>query len=221
MGQPDPATDGTRRHEEQMRLWTYHPPDFRLDDPGCAGIDPSRGPYWNDATLPGYKSALTALQALLRIDHSPLWCYTCAGCWSRHLPDPSRVEWLLDVPAVQVLAFVREPLWDAILQGRGGDLRDAVFTAAPERLDANTTALVRFPLLPECRLTRRGPVVPEAWWDELANLRNKPHRLRQRCVDQYLAVAKDERSQPAARELADSRARFLEDGLRMRADAPA
>jgi hypothetical protein len=101
-----------------MRLWTYHPEGFAVDDPQLH-IDPTKGPYWNEPRL-CYKDALTWLTGMVGTDQF-LWCCTVADAW---LPlsysyDPMKSE--LDVPASQILAYILEPVWDGILKDRNRD----------------------------------------------------------------------------------------------------
>src|SRR5262245_61194650 len=116
-----------------MRLWTYQPRGFQIDAPGLT-IDPAQGPYWNQPGTPLYKEALAKLRKMLGIEQWPLWCCTVPGVW---LPIDSFPvdEWELNVPDSQVVAFIRELPWHAIMKGTGEDWEKVIVTERPIQPD--------------------------------------------------------------------------------------
>src|SRR5260370_34317691 len=160
-----------------MQLWTYHPPEFRIDNPQLPGIDPTRGKYWSEPSL-CYKAALRKLCEMVATEQFPLWCFTVPDCWI--LTPEAVVEWELKVPQPQILAFIREPVWHEILCGRGGDWENVIVTERPVNCEKNITAVVRCPRSPECQVTCRGKVVRLEWRKDAESLKMRDHALHQR-----------------------------------------
>lgn len=86
--------------------------------------------------------ALTKLRKMLGIDQWPLWCCTVPGVW---LPIESFPvdEWELNIPDSQIVAFIRELPWHAILKGTGDDWEKVIVTERPIQPDKFISALVR------------------------------------------------------------------------------
>ncbi len=125
-----------------MKLWTYHPSTFRLDDPE-ARIDPTKGLYWNDTTT-RYRDVLPRLQVLLGTDQF-LWCCTTKGCFIRPSKEIDLVEWELDVPPSEILAFYSVPVWEDIVHGRS-EAWDNLVIKNVQAANKDVDAFVRFPL---------------------------------------------------------------------------
>jgi len=140
-----------------MRLWTYQPRGFRIDDPQLI-VDPKQGSYWTDECWirARYRQMLPKLIKMVGTDQF-LWCCTAYYTWFS-IPGRPVVEWELNVPRSQILAFIREPVWDAILKGDDRDLASAVVVERPVQPDANVSALVRVPLLGEWVTCRENAV---------------------------------------------------------------
>lgn len=141
-----------------MKLWTYHPSTFRLDDPNTK-IDPTRGMYWKDDSLQ-YRKVLPRLQQLLGTDQF-LWCCTTPGRFMRPTEEFDLAEWELAVPTSEILAFHRVPIWEDIVYGRGSAWDTLVFVGLGDEEAANTDvgAWIRFPLKPDS-IIRFEPVPP-------------------------------------------------------------
>lgn len=155
-----------------MKLWTYHPSNFRLDDPNVK-IDPTKGMYWNDESLQ-YQKVLPKLQQLLGTDQF-LWCCTIPDCFDRMTEDDDLVEWELVVPIAEILSFHSVPVWEDIVHGRGcawdslviGDLTEQ------EAGKKEVGAWLRFPLKPDSieRFGHLYPLYPKSMRDRQGNNR--------------------------------------------------
>ena len=129
-----------------MRLWTYHPPNYRIDDPGLI-INPKLGPYWNEPLTPFYKKVLPRLHKMLSTDQF-IWCCTVPNAW---LPLEGRPlwEWELSVPDSQIVGFIQEPIWDALVKGSRDVLEKVVLPGA--QIQSSTLQCSSTPIGPPAR----------------------------------------------------------------------
>ena len=174
-----------------MQLWTYHPANFRLDDPRpLAHLDPALGPYWNDPTL-CYERSLRRLLKTIGVEQFPLWCFVAPDCWG--LPDvcDGPTEWELAVPESDVLTFIRSHLWDAILKGHTNSWHDLIVMERPVALATDITAIVQFPLLPHWNVINHGRVVPKPWKNEANNLKRRPQNEKRQRIQSLRDNAAD------------------------------
>lgn len=196
-----------------MRLWTYHPPDFRIDDLRSSPIDPTKGPYWNDRSL-CYRKALPRLCTMLGIDAFPLWCFTAPDCWL--LTSEARVEWELEVPEAEILGFIHSRVWDVILKSKSDDWQGVIVTERPVTPGQYVSAMVRFPLSPDWEVNRLGKVVDKEWSKEASFLKTRERALQLRYIKMYRDHAADEKSHPLSRARDAERADYLEEYLGLR-----
>lgn len=128
-----------------MRLWTHHPEAFQLNDADLR-IDPTMGKYWQyQATNFRYREVLPILIKLIGTDQF-IWCCTVRGQFKRTTSKKDLVEWELDVPAPQILAFYRASVWDGIVWNRSPDW-DGLFVDISQGVaDTEIHALVRIPI---------------------------------------------------------------------------
>lgn len=193
-----------------MRLWTYHPNGFRIDDEEVV-IDPTKGTYWNESLTPRYKEALPRLCEMLGLEKFPLWCFTTPGCWTAVENQPV-VEWELSVPDWQILGFVRAPPWDDILKDKGDHWANVVVQERPVKPDPYVSALVRVPLLPDWEAVCRGWVVSPLWLKEALFLKSRPS-LRLENLKKYRDRAADPKRTAYERKVYAGRVAYLEDFL--------
>ncbi len=134
-----------------MRLWTYHPASFRVDDPNLR-IDYTLGDIWNcDSvkTREGYRRALPRLHQLLDGETQFLWCCTGPRQFVRITESIDLVEWELLVPDAQVLSLYRESLWKSILYEGGDHWAELLVSDLSEAGNKDIGALLRVPIEPE------------------------------------------------------------------------
>lgn len=138
-----------------MQLWTHHPSEFRIDQPGLV-INPSNGRYSKSCGNGfRYSDVLPMLQERVGANQL-LWCCTTRG---RYMPthEPSDcVEWEVNLPLSKV-TLISVAVWDDIVWSRGDDWDSLILTGLTESQAAskNINALVRLPLPPGC-LTCHG-----------------------------------------------------------------
>jgi hypothetical protein len=193
-----------------MRLWTYHPNGFRIDNPELA-IDPTQGTYWNEPLTPRYKEALPRLCKMLGLDEYPLWCFTSAGCWVPVENQPV-VEWELSVSDSQILGFVRTHPWDSIVKGQGDDWETVIVKERPVLPDQYVSALVPLPLSPAWEPVRRGWVVSPLWVKEAMFLKSRPN-LQLENLKKYHDRAADPKRNAYEHKVDAGRVAYLEDFL--------
>lgn len=130
-----------------MKLWTHHPSTFRLNDPDQR-IDWTRGDYW-DTEMGGFRylEVLPMLQVRLGTSQF-IWCCTTRGEFIRTSTSIDLVEWELDVPFAEILAFYRSSVWEDILWSRSDNWDGLLLTGLSEAEAAtpDVGALVDFPL---------------------------------------------------------------------------
>lgn len=164
-----------------MKLWTYHPPDFRIDDPELHN-DPSRGRWWNDPAL-CYESSLRRLCEMIGTDDFPLWCLTLPDSRSFSTYESKwSIEWELDVPEGEILAFINARPWDSILRQESHDWDNVIIKEKPFSGHSDISAVTRLPLSPECAVICHGPHVRKEWRDKAEELRNRPERTKRRHI---------------------------------------
>jgi hypothetical protein len=195
-----------------MQLWTYHPPEFRINDHRTGPIDPSRGVYWKDSTL-RYRQGLLELCKVLKINTFPLWCKT-SRTWRLVDPLNPPTEWELNVPESEILCFIRESAWDGAIRHPAGDFDwdSILLTELPAPCD-DVSAVVGFPLAAECLVVCHGAFVLPEWRDEVAFLKTRDKKIQRLFIDRHRSIAVDQRGTPAARALAAKRVEYLEASL--------
>ncbi len=129
-----------------MKLWTFHPAAFRLDDP-TQSVDHTRGMYWNDPNpnlRDRYRSLLPLLHQRLATDQF-LWCDTVDD-FRGHFEEADEIGWELTLQSAEVLAYYRVMVWEDMLW-KGADGWDRLFIVpAPAKGWWDIGALVRFPV---------------------------------------------------------------------------
>lgn len=195
-----------------MKLWTYHPAQFRIDDPNSPAIDPRQGPYWSEPTL-CYELSLHLLLKKLGTELFPLWCFTVPDCWELADVTKGPVEWELDIPEPEIQAFIRQPIWDAILKGSGDDWDNVVVKDRPVKPDKYISAVLRFPLSPDWGVICCGKYVLPEWRKEAEFLKSRDHALQLHYVKMYRDGAADSTNTRREREVAACRAEYLEEFL--------
>jgi hypothetical protein len=114
-----------------MKLWTYHPATLKVDDRNSPGIDPALGTYWRSASLQ-YEESLKKLCDLIGVAKYPLWCYTTRRpCPLVSDPTVVTMEWALEGPESAVLAYIRAPVWDAIVRGKSAEWGEVMIAERP------------------------------------------------------------------------------------------
>jgi hypothetical protein len=194
-----------------MQLWTFQPLGFPIDGPDLI-VNPKLGSWWNDESRirAGYQEMLPKLISMLGTDRF-LWCCTAYYKWET-TPDRPVVEWEVNVPESQVLAYIREPLWDAILKGQGLDLA-SVIVSGPITPDKEISALVRWPPLVLEGLTCHGKPVDPHWRQEAVMLKTRDLKLQMHFVKYYRSLAADPSNHPIGRKRDAERADYLEEYL--------
>lgn len=92
-----------------MKLWTFHKPDFSITE---GRVDHTKSSYFQ--TVAGVPDAYCELWKRVGTDQI-IWCFT-----SRKEAETGmcEVEWSLDVPDSDILAFVDGFVWNRILEIR-------------------------------------------------------------------------------------------------------
>jgi len=131
-----------------MQLWTHHPSRFQIDAVDLV-VDPTQGEHWHmEARNFRYRDVLRALCGRLGTSQF-LWCCTRRGQFRRLIAECDLVEWELNVPESQILAFIRGRVWEDIVWSRSDDWGELIIEERPELADPYINALVRVPLLSE------------------------------------------------------------------------
>jgi len=151
----------TKPAEGRVKLWTHHPSEFTVDDPNLV-IDQRQGRYWKDCGRGfRYSEMLSKLCSRIGTDQF-LWCCTARGQFIRMSACIDLVEWEINVPESQIVAFYRESVWETIVHGQSDDWDVLIIgssdgiTGAGDRIGA----LVRAPLRTEWA-TCHGPLPVE------------------------------------------------------------
>ena len=151
-----------------MQLWTHHPSDFPVDDPDLV-VDYTKGKY-ADSSMEGnngfrYRTVLPELHK--RVETSQfLWCCTERGSYPRVTEDVDKnlMEWELNVPLTQILAFHRISAWEDLVWSRSDDWEELLIEVGEIEPPANDLSdlgvLVRVPLNPTWT-TCHGPLPPK------------------------------------------------------------
>ncbi len=137
-----------------MQLWTYHPSDFRINDPNLE-VDYKKGKYSHpDIQVANgfrYCKVIPKLHEMVGTTQF-LWCFTQQDQFARTYEDDDSLEWELNVPLTQILTFYREKVWEGIIISQNDDwdrLLIAVGETEPAGSELNDLgALVRVPLEP-------------------------------------------------------------------------
>ncbi len=107
------------RHEDQLRLWTVHPPGFSLTE---GRVDHSKSKYYCDTH--GVKDAYHELWHRRQIpDGQVVWCYTDEGSIER--TGEKKVKWDLYDPSLKTICFIDDLVWNRILGIKCG-FRDGI-----------------------------------------------------------------------------------------------
>ena len=135
-----------------MQLWTYHPSDFRVDDPDLV-VDYTKGKYAEPSSqVNGFRYREVATKLHKRVGTTQiLWCFVERGRYVRVTEDVDKdvMEWELNVPLTQILAFYRVSVWEDIIWSRNDEwehLVIAVEIEPPASRLSDLGALVRVPL---------------------------------------------------------------------------
>lgn len=193
-----------------MQLWTYHPTTFRLDDPGITCIDPTCSVYWHDPAL-RYREALQALRDTLGLDAFPLWCHTARRDQANLQDRP--LEWELAVPIPDILAFIHETAWDAVLRRTASLDLAGVIVEPPTTPDPFVSALVHFPVASHFLVRCHGPQVSPLWRGKLACYARIPERLQRQEINRIRERCNDPRATEAERKYNQLFAEYLEEQL--------
>jgi hypothetical protein len=128
-----------------VQLWTHHPSHFPLDSADLV-IDPTRGIHWQDERRNfRYRDRLNALHLLLGTSQF-LWCFATRGGFTRYYESQDLVEWELNVPRSQIIAFFSGSIWEDLIWGRSDDWANLFIGSAAVRPNPDVQALVRVPL---------------------------------------------------------------------------
>lgn len=189
-----------------MQLWTYHPAGFAVDNLPLP-IDPAKGRHWNEPSLM-YKAAVQALFQKIGTDQF-LWCCSVRDAFPpiSYATDP--IEWELNVPEVQILAFISEPVWDDILKGRRDDWEGVIVTDRPIEPKGQLSALVRVPL-PREWVTLRGKLVRKDWREEAEWLKTLTPAMQRPHLELHRAAADNPRLDWADRKVWAERLDYLQ-----------
>src|SRR6266446_6557293 len=161
---------------DNWRLWTYQTIGHSITGP----IDPSKGQYWKEQDyLPRYREAVSFIFKKFNTDQI-LWCCTIPDCW-RRTGFEDRCEWELNVPESQILAFVRESIWEPILKGGQGNLENVFITAGVIVPDRDISALVQAPPLPRW-IKCHGRLVLKGWREEAEMLLTADTKKQRYCI---------------------------------------
>jgi len=96
-------------HEEQIKLWTIHSPDFSLTD---GRVDHNKSKYYLDT--PGVKDAYPKLWHKVQIpDGQVVWCCTYENDIVK--TETEMIKWDLSIPSSKVIRFIDQLVWDLIL----------------------------------------------------------------------------------------------------------
>ena len=145
------------KDEPRVKLWTYHPSTFRIDDPQLS-VDYMRGKYWQDDSHGfRYREVLPILCELLGTTNF-VWCCTARGKMQKMTSDEDLVEWEISLPMSNVLKFYSELVWDKIIWGKSDDWQPLFVSDIKPSGDLG--ALVKVPLLPEVAFCH-GQVKPK------------------------------------------------------------
>jgi hypothetical protein len=152
-----------------MRLWTYHPAGFAIDDP-LLSLDSTKGRFWNlNQQNFAYRDALIELRRFVGKTNFLWFCTKSPNTFNTRNDRPDRIEWEIEIPIGDVLVFVHSPTWERILRRDDGDnWRDAfslllLLDPTPENVgESDVDALVELPLPPRCVIqTHRVPTDAE------------------------------------------------------------
>src|SRR5713101_762581 len=130
-----------------MQFWTHHPTGFQVDAVGLV-IDSTKGQYWH-CTRPRFRycEVLPKLHKVVGTDQF-LWCNTIRGQYKRWTEGMDLAEWELNVPESQVIAFIRQSVWEDIVWSKNDDWEKIIIEGKPGA-DADLLGLVLVPVLPK------------------------------------------------------------------------
>ena len=143
-----------------MRVWTWHKPDFSLLD---GQVNHERSEYVQ--TVLGVREAYHELVKRLGTDQF-IWCHTKPN-QRIILPHDSEVEWILEVPSTEILAFTDDVVWNRILGIRCGLPRELERMWKNESLKCHpydSVARDRFVKSRRDAFWNQTPP-PGGWWD--------------------------------------------------------
>lgn len=133
-----------------MKVWTHHPSTFPITSPDLK-VDATQSVYYRSWE---YRDAIHELHRHLKGETQFLWCLTTRNTFERHSQSIDLIEWELDVPMSQILAFYREDVWEEIYNGRSKDWAALITSSVSE----NVGALVRVPIDPSWATPHPIPV---------------------------------------------------------------
>jgi hypothetical protein len=145
-------------------LWTVHPAGFDLSVPGLK-LDYTRGAYWqngggNEHLCQRYREVLPIVHRYFGLDEI-LWCMPWLTGWPAL---QETVAWELEAPTSAILVHFDWYRWGHALKlepvGTPVDPSQLCLTRKYP-IEEMCEVLVRWPLGPECKLTRLGPL--EDW----------------------------------------------------------
>jgi len=138
-----------------IRLWSVHPPAFRLDDPNQV-CDPTLGGYWSDKGFQfrdRYRIMLTELQCRMETTQF-IWTWRgLEECFASTVTD--EIYWQIDLPPSQILACYDSPAWNDMLYN-GTNRWDEVLVPMQDPTPKNVWFLLRWPILPPATVTCLG-----------------------------------------------------------------
>jgi len=155
-----------------ITVWTIHPIDFDLLQPGL-GYDHECGNYWNcRETRRRYREVLPYLHRVFAVDEI-LWCLSSlVGWWMSEFLD--NVAWELEVPTSLILAHFDENAWGRVVKEPSDTPLDLSILSLPKEypIKNKCEVLVRWPLGPDCKITKRGSLrrngqIDEAFFEQL------------------------------------------------------
>ena len=161
---------------QNWRLWTYQSVGHLITGP----IDPTNGYFWNaEDYLPRYREAENFIFEKFNTNQF-LWCCTVSDCWPI-TNYQEYCEWELNVPESQILAFIRESIWDPILRGEPENLENVFVTGRPIIPHRDISALVKAPPSPKW-IKCHGKLVSKEWREEAEMLMTADTKKRRYCI---------------------------------------
>jgi hypothetical protein len=150
---------------QPLKLWTYHPQAFQLNDP-LQRVDSTKGKFWNSLDpcfRERYRRVLPRMQAIVGTDQF-LWCCTSRknGFEEHNHVELNLLAWEIEIRVADTLLLFRSPVWEDIVHGRTEDWDRLVISVINESqvLAGDVGGLVRFPPI-EAKCIGRVPTYNE------------------------------------------------------------
>jgi hypothetical protein len=144
-----------------MKLWTYHPSDFPVDE--AKYVDWTRGYWWNQNDDPHlrerYRVVLPEFQKLVG-EKQFIWCCTTAVNNLNTMNfSADCIEWEIVVPLTSVLRFYDNEIWEGIVRDEHDNWGSLFLTGLSEATaaDQRVGAVAYFPVR-SGSIRRIGPV---------------------------------------------------------------